>query len=270
MQSLLQILKEVWRARVGSFLAVYVLITGTTAIAVAWVVGRRSVPLPERSRESAVPQTRRAWRPITSLATAILLGSILAGYLAIALKWEAFADYDDSYFTLYTLRGRTFGPPIWPDSGRFFPAGRSRIQLDTSFYKFSCGIPRRANCPASDCFLHSPVREQCIERESPRGHNSRLLNSLEHGLHLHRINIPRTQRDLLARLHAAIRHTLRSNSVYSMGGGCRNLGSDHDLLQGDSVSTTAGLCSRETHLTVPRRKWKGLGLGSIPRPEKPP
>lgn len=79
--------------------------------------------------EPAVPQTRRAWRPIASLAAAILVGSILAGYLAIALKWEAFADYDDAWYTLYSLRGRNFGPPIWPDSGRFFPLGDQEFNL---------------------------------------------------------------------------------------------------------------------------------------------
>ena len=129
MPSLLQILREVWRARVDHFLAVYVLMTGTAAIAVAWVAGRRSVPIPEQSREPAVPQTRRAWRPIASLAAAVLVGSILAGYLAIALKWEAFADYDDAWYTLYSLRSRNFGPPIWPDSGRFFPLGDQEFNL---------------------------------------------------------------------------------------------------------------------------------------------
>ena len=120
MQSLLQILKEVWRARVHSFLPIYVFMTGVAAIAVACVVGCRSVPIPELSKEPAVSQTQ-AWRPVTSLAATILVGSILAGYLAIALKWEAFADYDDSYFTLYTLRGRPFGPMIVQSTGRFFP-----------------------------------------------------------------------------------------------------------------------------------------------------
>ncbi len=58
---------------------------------------------------------------------------ILAGYVTLVLKWEDFADYDDSFFTLVTLRGHNFVPPIWPAESRFFPLGQQEFNVVRHF-----------------------------------------------------------------------------------------------------------------------------------------
>jgi hypothetical protein len=47
----------------------------------------------------------------------------VAAYVGLIFAWEDFAYYDNSQFTLFSLRGINFRPSIWIDSGRFFPLG---------------------------------------------------------------------------------------------------------------------------------------------------
>ncbi|MFZ3215819.1 MAG: hypothetical protein WA192_07150 [Candidatus Acidiferrales bacterium] len=54
---------------------------------------------------------------------------MLLGYVTLVLKWEDFADYDDAFFTLSTLRGINLVPPVWPAIGRFFPLGRQEFNF---------------------------------------------------------------------------------------------------------------------------------------------
>jgi len=44
-------------------------------------------------------------------------------YIVVIFYKEDFAYYDNDQLTDFSLRGRNFPPPIWPDAGRFFPLG---------------------------------------------------------------------------------------------------------------------------------------------------
>jgi hypothetical protein len=62
-----------------------------------------------------------------------LLGLFLAGYIAMILAWENFTYVDNSFFTLYTLRGHDIAPEILPAIGRFFPLGLQEFNLIRHF-----------------------------------------------------------------------------------------------------------------------------------------
>ncbi|HEY3840393.1 MAG TPA: hypothetical protein VGL72_27665 [Bryobacteraceae bacterium] len=53
----------------------------------------------------------------------------LGVYCAVTLVGEDFTAYDNSQFTLYSLRGRDFPTPIWRESGRFFPLALQEYNL---------------------------------------------------------------------------------------------------------------------------------------------
>jgi hypothetical protein len=58
-----------------------------------------------------------------------LLGLFLVCYIVLMLTWEDFAYYDNHYYTLFSLRGVNYPPPIWRQSGRFFPLGHQEFNL---------------------------------------------------------------------------------------------------------------------------------------------
>lgn len=45
----------------------------------------------------------------------------LSAYCYLVFYKEAFLYYDDDMLTEFSLRGKSFAPPIWPDTGRFYP-----------------------------------------------------------------------------------------------------------------------------------------------------
>jgi hypothetical protein len=63
----------------------------------------------------------------------MLLAVLVICYVALTLKWEDFADYDDAYYTTFTLKGHNFGPPIWRELGRFFPLCHQEFNLVRHF-----------------------------------------------------------------------------------------------------------------------------------------
>lgn len=156
MPSLLQILREVWRARVDHFLAVYVLMTGTAAIAVAWVAGRRSVPIPEQSRTCRTPNA--AGLASDRFACRCNLGGVHSGRLSCH-SFEVGGFCRLRRRMVHTLF--TQGPQLrTADLARqrtVLPTGRSRIQLDTSPYDIGRGIPCRIHSSTLNCLLHSTL-----------------------------------------------------------------------------------------------------------------
>ena len=102
--------------------------TGVAAIGVAWVVGRPAAPIIKNDRNTTITVRRHSCSggAIAALSLVIL---ILVGYVVVALKWEDFADYDDSFFTLFTLRGRNIAPSIQYGNARFFPLGQQEFNL---------------------------------------------------------------------------------------------------------------------------------------------
>lgn len=67
--------------------------------------------------------SREAALPLTALAL------FLVGYAVMILAWQDFAHWDDAQFTMYSLRGVTFPPQIWPAGGRFWPLGLQEFNL---------------------------------------------------------------------------------------------------------------------------------------------
>ena len=126
------VFEAIWRTRIDSFPRNYLLISGLAAIVVAWIVGPVHAPAPDEAENGKI-KPRRASRPVSAIIALGVVALILIGYVAVVLKWEAFADYDDDVFTLFTLRGRDFYPPIWPTTGRFFPLGQQEFNLIRHF-----------------------------------------------------------------------------------------------------------------------------------------
>ena len=116
-----------------AFRPIYLLITAAAAICVAWFVGPAANLTYDRDREAAVNRTGRSVLSGGTVAALSLVILILVGYIVAVVRWEDFADYDDSFFTLITLRGHNLMPPIWPASGRFFPLGRQEYNLVRHF-----------------------------------------------------------------------------------------------------------------------------------------
>jgi hypothetical protein len=115
---------------------IWITITITAAIFAVTVVGRALVPTgEERARRPVTLNTRgrQAWRRRTVAAVLIWLTVFLVFYIAMTVAWEDFAYYDDSLFTLSTLKGHNLTPPIWPEFGRFFPLGLQEFNLVRHF-----------------------------------------------------------------------------------------------------------------------------------------
>jgi hypothetical protein len=130
---LLQMLKFVWRQRVAQFWPIWVLITGAAAIGTRWFVGHAANPIVARDKEAAIRRARSYPRSGGAVAVLTLVVLLLVGYIVLTLRWEDFANYDDSYYTLFKLRGQNIGPMIWRESGRFFPLGHQEFNLIGDF-----------------------------------------------------------------------------------------------------------------------------------------
>ncbi|MGO9020605.1 MAG: hypothetical protein ACLQVJ_19870 [Syntrophobacteraceae bacterium] len=136
--SLLQMIKEIWWAMLsgsapGLFLPIWILATGLTAVGVEWVVGHAAAPTVQKDKVTAITRARRYALSGSVVAALTLIVLLLAGYIVLSLKWEDFADYDASFFTLFTLKGHYLAPMIWPGNGRFFPLGYQEFNLISNF-----------------------------------------------------------------------------------------------------------------------------------------
>jgi hypothetical protein len=131
----LQRLEGLWNARILLFWPIW------SSIAVAAIIFlvlalRKSVPLAaQKSREVQInlTQTRRSMLSVGAAAALLLLGLVVAYHIVLMFVWEDFAYYDNSQFTLVTLRGENFVPPIWRESGRFFPLYLQEFNLIRHF-----------------------------------------------------------------------------------------------------------------------------------------
>jgi hypothetical protein len=67
-------------------------------------------------------RTRLHWRisPADRIAATLFL-LFLIFYIAVLFYKEDFAYYDNDQLTGFSLQGKTFPPPVWPNVGRFFP-----------------------------------------------------------------------------------------------------------------------------------------------------
>jgi hypothetical protein len=130
-----QIGKAVWRARELHFLPIWSTLTGVAVIGVARALSSATDLIVQEAR--SVP-SGLAWKRehVTSRSIIVvpaLLILLFAGYVAVTLIWEDFTYYDNSMFTLQTLKGHNISPPIWRDNGRFFPLGHQEFNLIRHF-----------------------------------------------------------------------------------------------------------------------------------------
>jgi hypothetical protein len=119
------------RVALFSFWPVWMPMTAVAAVFVACAVGWTAGPTAQKPSVTFIRNGRKGSRGAVAAMT--LLGSFLAGYIAMILAWENFTYHDNSIFTLYTLRGRDIGPPIMPWIGRFFPLGFQEFNLIRHF-----------------------------------------------------------------------------------------------------------------------------------------
>lgn len=115
------------------FWPIWIATAVTAAVSVARIVGQ---PTPLRVREAEKASIIRKPRYVSSRGAAValtLLALFLVCYIVLTLTWEDFAYSDNSIFTLYTLRGVDYRPPIWQHLGRFFPLGHQEFNLIRHF-----------------------------------------------------------------------------------------------------------------------------------------
>jgi hypothetical protein len=82
--------------------------------------GRSAIQFPRSAETSTRKQPR--W-PLW------LFVIFLVGFVLILVWGEDFAYWDDEMFTRFAIRGINFGPPIYPDVGRFWPLGMQEFNV---------------------------------------------------------------------------------------------------------------------------------------------
>jgi hypothetical protein len=131
MSSFEQIARALWRARVTWFIPIWMFITAVAAIRIVWVLGRADASNLQTKSALGFSTVRHALQSWTrkDRSAAGLLAALVPFYVAIMLAGEDFTYYDNSMFTLYTLRGLNILPPIWRGNGRFFPLGHQEFNV---------------------------------------------------------------------------------------------------------------------------------------------
>jgi hypothetical protein len=109
------------------FLPVWFALTIMVALSTAWIISRARAQFQRVPADvTAEPRSLLSGGPWLTLGMFCLF---FLGYVALIFVWEDFAYYDDSQFTLYSLKGFNFPPPVWVDSGRFFPLGFQEFNI---------------------------------------------------------------------------------------------------------------------------------------------
>jgi hypothetical protein len=118
-----------------AFWQIWILITATAAICAAALIKRDTVARSQTENETYEHSRPHAARIGASgaVTTLTLLVVFLVCYIAMNLVWEDFTDHDNSIFTLYTLQGHDYPPPIWRAEGRFFPLSFQEFNLVRHF-----------------------------------------------------------------------------------------------------------------------------------------
>ena len=118
-----------------AFWQIWILITAAAAIGAAVLIKLDTVARSQTEKETYEQSRPRVARIGASgaVTTFTLLAVFLVCYIAMNFVWEDFADYDNSIFSLYTLQGHDYPPPIWRYEGRFFPLGLQEFNLVRHF-----------------------------------------------------------------------------------------------------------------------------------------
>jgi hypothetical protein len=70
---------------------------------------------------------------LTTVAAITSTTAFLTCYIIIILYAENFLNYDNSHYTINTLRGIDISPSIWPSAGRFFPLADQEFNVVRHF-----------------------------------------------------------------------------------------------------------------------------------------
>jgi hypothetical protein len=110
-------------AATSHFLLIWALFLVLIIVSGLLVSGYSDPILPTRSQPgTADRRTRLRWQisPTDGIA-AFLFSLFLICYISVLFYREDFAYYDNDQLTDFSLQGKPFPPPIWPNVGRFFP-----------------------------------------------------------------------------------------------------------------------------------------------------
>ena len=113
------------------FWVIWTAITSAAAICLALAVLHAATSATPKENKGAVGLSLM-WRQFGTpgtFAAMVMLAAFLGAYVTMILVWEDFAYYDNSLFISYTLKGRNYLKPIWPEQGRFFPLGWQEFNL---------------------------------------------------------------------------------------------------------------------------------------------
>ena len=134
-----------WAVRHGNTLQfglIWITVTVAAATCVGLAVGRAASPISQnatRRHSRDLPLTRRQALGPSVVAMSTLLVVFVVSYILLILLWEDFAYYDDSVFTLNTLKGHNIQLWILPESGRFMPLAFQEFNLARHFTHTSAG-----------------------------------------------------------------------------------------------------------------------------------
>lgn len=108
----------------ASFLSIFIL-SPIAIISTYLMLPKGLKPYPGNGNYADISKSNNlTFKPSAKGIAFILLGILfLAAYISLLLYKEDFAASDNSQLTFYSLRGKSFGMPIWKESGRFFPLG---------------------------------------------------------------------------------------------------------------------------------------------------
>jgi hypothetical protein len=111
------------------FYIVWTTVTAAAVIYVAWVVGHATTPGVQQVKIAPIRHTRTPRSVWRGRLTALALAAFLVCYIALILRWEDFAYYDNSALTSVTLLGSDLWPSIARGGGRFFPLAQQEFDL---------------------------------------------------------------------------------------------------------------------------------------------
>jgi hypothetical protein len=114
---------------------IWITITVAMAICAALAVGRATAPMTQEAtrRPLGPASTLRQVRTPSTVATLALLATFITSYIALMVAGEAFAYYDDSFFSLITLKGHNIQLSVSPEGGRFQPLQYQEFNLVRHF-----------------------------------------------------------------------------------------------------------------------------------------
>lgn len=131
MNNLIHVFHELWYQRLTMFWPIWITLTVVAVLLGTWFVAGavksalQDVKSNDLTGSKSLPLklTRQDRFAIT------LFCLFLLSYVILLFAWEDFAYYDNSQFTQYTLKHKSYEPPIWRESGRFFPMDCQEFNL---------------------------------------------------------------------------------------------------------------------------------------------